>query len=213
MVIPVSSVDKFPNAGYLKVDEELMHYTAITANMSGPSQITAAEGYTLEGANHENVYNPTFTGYEVYFVGEGAQIDPNTYNGLCLACWSGPGQGFVSRVTGYDYVAPDQWQPSQTYTLPDTWLDHVGEPTHGVWVPSNMRRVFIETDPTGILGPGSVCSIYPAITLDERGWNGTAPTAHSLGTDRQCLPPGPHGLLRVPDLLDRSRDQRRRDGS
>ena len=111
----------------------------------------------------------------------GSPQDHDYFNDLALAVVRGPGQGAVYKITDYDYSAPHQWVPTQTYTSPDTWMDHVGDLAHGYWAAADRRRVFVDGEVSGVIGPGSVVSMTPAIYV-TRGVNDTSATTHSTNT-------------------------------
>lgn len=120
-------------------------------------------------------------GYDIYCVGPGGNYARTYFNGNALRVKSGPAEGKIFKITDYDYQCPQQWKPNRTYVPPDRWQDHVGDGAHGAWQNWAAMRIFVETDPSGAIAPGSVLTIYGGLVVNERGTNDTAETAHPAG--------------------------------
>lgn len=118
-------------------------------------------------------------GYEIYLDGAGTPAARDIYNGMALVVESENGIGGVFEVTDYDYQAPAQWIPNRGYLSPDKWQDHVGDAAHGAWEDPDMRRIFVRTNPSGVVAEGMKVKVYASLLVDTRGYDGTAATTHS----------------------------------
>jgi len=164
------------------IDQEQMVVTSrYDAPADAPGGLAWAEGYTFEDAPHHSGDPCGYDGYEIYFEDFGNPAwGEHYFDGRALVIVSGPGEGRSYRITGYDPEAPAQWIPVGTYTPPDKWTDHVGDPEYGSWQPSNMQRVFVEDRPADAFGEGSIAAIVDALVV-ARGQNETQATSHSSG--------------------------------
>jgi hypothetical protein len=117
-------------------------------------------------------------GYEIYIDGVQDQCGPEDYKDMALVVVDGPGKGSVFRVLAFDYQAPDQWKTSRVYASPDSWDKHVNEVGHGSWVTPDMARVFVQENPSSIIGEGSIFKLYPTLIVDERGYDSTVAASH-----------------------------------
>jgi len=155
--------------------------------------LNAVEGFTLQGATHWSGTigsgdEHDFDGHEIYLSNEDVPDAMDTgwvdyFGGCALVCIEGPGIGNAHKVTGFDPEAPYQWVPTGTYTLPDTWMDHVGDLSYGSWDQDDtMIRVFVEAERSVRASEGSVWKIVPALYADERGYDDTTITTHGEQT-------------------------------
>ena len=117
-------------------------------------------------------------GFEIYLDNTATNLARNYFDNNALIVTDGPGKGSVFKITDYDYQAPAQWVPSKYYVTPDRWQDHVGDPEHGSWVNPDAHRIFVETDPRGAIGEGSVMAIKGSLIVSQRGVNTTNATSH-----------------------------------
>nr|MBN1228894.1 hypothetical protein [Anaerolineae bacterium] len=152
-------------------------------NLERPGVIRAYNNgwYTVEGiAVPFQVLgrNRTGTGYEIYLDGRGSPCERDTYNNFSLVVTDGPGKGSVFTVTDYDWQAPNQWVPNQEYEAPEKWQDYAGLSGHGSWATSNLSRIFVQENPSGIIGAGTVFRMWPSLLVSERGVDGTLSTSH-----------------------------------
>ena len=196
--IPVDDNADFPSSCIVRVNEEKIDIGSKSGNWTceydGEAMLfDAAEGYTLQGATHwsgtiGSGSEHDFDGHEVYLSNEDVPDAMDTgwvdyFGGCALVCVEGPGISNVYKITGFDPEAPYQWVPSQTYTLPDTWMDHVGDLSHGSWVQDDtLIRVFVEADRAVKTMDGSKYKIVPNLHVDERGYDGTTITTHGEET-------------------------------
>ncbi|MHC4687200.1 MAG: hypothetical protein ACYTEW_23255 [Planctomycetota bacterium] len=117
--------------------------------------------------------------YEIYLQDADSPVTYNedAFTNMALVCTDGPGAGLAYRIVYYDGQAPDQWVPNRTYLPPDTWQDHVGDPTEGAWETPDLRRIFISNRPHAF-GEGSTFEIYPSLLIETRGVDDTNITSH-----------------------------------
>lgn len=166
------------------VNEERILCSAKSENRTFGETCPWYDGYTLDGAPHNNEYAAEIAaieGYEIYCRTTGVHThhEWDYYNGLALVVANGSGVGCVYKVIGYDWQAPDQWVPYGEYTLPDTWMDHIGDPVHGEWVTEvGLRRFFVETEPRGNFGEDTEFVVEPCLEILERGYQDTEIVAH-----------------------------------
>lgn len=182
MTVGVDDASIFSHDMVVRTSDEVMTVDGISTNTPVLSSATVVEGYTFKNASWANSAQAPFTGYEIYLSGVGTYQLKSYYDGKALVVVSGQGAGTCFKITGYDYSAPCQWHDTHgSYTLPDTWMDHVGNLSYGHWEAAAQRRIFVDRDPLGIVGPDSVVKITPAVYLLSRGDNGTIITTHTSG--------------------------------
>lgn len=159
----------------LLVDDEVIGVSSTEGVGGDQFDRNVVEGYTLQGATKPGYQGPFAGAHHIYCQSYGPALDHDYFNNCALVAVSG---GNTFKVTDYDQYAPDQWVPSQTYTPPDNWINHVGDPAHGSWVASNMHRWFFDDDPSGKISPGSVIRVYRLANISERGKYGTFSSNH-----------------------------------
>lgn len=177
-----------PSSGNLIIDEEQLSYNGKDSNTTGDNNgynnFYAPDYHTFpeaDGFQHDNPYTGPFTGYELYFTTNDVRTQAHdTYDDMCLVIVDGPGKGQTYKVTDYDYVAPKQWvDTGGPYTWPETWKDHVGDTGYGSWQTiSGLRRVFLNEEPSMMLGETSKFHIYHRLDVNERGLNDTNASSH-----------------------------------
>jgi hypothetical protein len=172
VVVPVQDISAFSGASTVIVDDEQISITGTSPDIVATDELTVVEAAFR---------NDSFvsSGYAVVLDTDEDVRSDGYYNNCALVVNSGSGTGKAFKIVGYDAVAPQNWVPSGSYTDPDKWQDHVGDPLHGSWQASNKRRAYVSTDPSGVLAPGAKVQIVPALLVDERGANSTADTTHS----------------------------------
>ena len=121
-------------------------------------------------------------GYAIYAVGADVPTPRTQYEGMALVVTHADGTRTVFKITDYDYQAPDEWVPNQSYSLPDTWQAHVGDVAHGDWVTPDKRRIFVTEDPQGIVQIDDTMEIMDALLVVGRGINGTEASSHGETT-------------------------------
>ena len=204
-LVPVHDNSVFPSTNFVvRINDEKILVPSKTGNDridlsgGGVMPFTATEGYTFNGATHwsgtiGSGSEQQFTGSEIYLSHPDAstELDTGDLNRCyqqALVCVDGPGKGHVMYITGFDPEAPYQWNDTGgPYTLPETWMDHVGDLSYGSWVQDDtLVRVFV-SDPKPRVLEGSVWNMVPGLHCccpveDYRGYDGTSQASHDFST-------------------------------